>query len=119
MKIETKFNINDYVYCVRYYDEHKRFECELCNGTGNVKIEKSEKTAMCPECYFGYIKKAIRRRYVIDGKEQIYGINITSKGLKYCCWHGRQRSEETLFATEKEAQEYCNEMNKKRKFNYV
>ena len=38
MKIETKFDILDEVYCIRKEDSYKKDECDICCGSGIVFV---------------------------------------------------------------------------------
>jgi hypothetical protein len=48
--IESKFNIDQKVYCIEDYSEYAK--CETCNGEKEIKttINNNERTIKCPDC---------------------------------------------------------------------
>lgn len=51
MQINTKFNLNDYVYPIVCGGEEIWIPCTTCDGSGIVKIKNSDREFQCPDCY--------------------------------------------------------------------
>jgi hypothetical protein len=52
MKIETKFNLGQWVWVVSTrHMRQKRVECPTCKGLGTVTILENGNPIGCPECY--------------------------------------------------------------------
>lgn len=125
MQIETKFNVNQKVFCV---DKERRLikkPCNICNSKRTVTLKGKE--YKCPECSgkgYGEYKSV----YVIN-EAVVNRINIAIKekvNITYRCIYDRdkdlnikEKSKETaisdyenrVFDSYKEADTYCKQMN--------
>lgn len=116
MKIETRFNLEQYVYAVTCSQEEVREKCPICKGKGTVTIKGQEYE--CPECYGDGYKSYLSpknwhiayhsqvgevRVDVIEGYYlEYYMLKATGYKGSGSLWH-----RDLLFATKKEAEEAC------------
>lgn len=119
-----KFEIGQKVYAVCNTSDtrQKHVECDVCNSTGYVKVEGKEGNFTCPVCHGRTETEHYGYKYVIAYKKATIGrIQITEYAKKYrSCksvitymlqetgvGSGTLWNEERLFATEEEANEFC------------
>lgn len=123
--LQAKYRVGQKVYAVSNRSDSREIhvKCDVCNSTGKIKVEGREEEYECPVCrgrteieYYGY-------KYVISYYEATIGrVQITEYLKEY---HNREKSEVTymlketgvgsgsiwsedrLFATEKEANDFC------------
>lgn len=125
MQIETKFNVNDRVFCIDKERQTIKKTCSLCNGCGTVTLKG--KKYKCPEC-FGNGYEEYQNVYVFH--EAIINrirIGIKEKAtISYRCIYDRDADlpnkdkckeipiaeyENRIFATIEEAEARCKELN--------
>ena len=120
-----KFKVGQKVYAVsnRSDTKQKHVECDVCNSTGYVKVEGREENFVCPVCYGRTETEHYGYKYVISYYEATIGkVEIQEYAPKYRHRHkseirymleetgvgsGTVWREERLFATEEEANEFC------------
>ena len=107
MKIETKFNIGDKVYPIEKVNDIETTTCDVCSGTGKVKIENSDLKAICPLCTFGKIHKVNKISYYPCGSRILEKILISKKSIEYLDEFSNPIPEDELFTTKDDALEYC------------
>lgn len=126
MQIETKFNVNQKIFCI---DKERRIvkkPCNICNDKGKIKLKG--KDYKCPECsgnrYGEYkdvyvVHEAVINRIAISIKEKVH--------ISYKCIYDsdsklpvKEKYKETsiseyednrIFDSYEEADAYCNQMN--------
>lgn len=117
IEIHNKYNIGDEVYS--YYRENYKVSCPFCNGTGEMQSERVHfKCIGChgsglissPTTYVKPCKVNIRRIKASIGKDLSQSIRYTVDCLTpgVAC---KNRTQENLFETEEQAQNYCNQIN--------
>lgn len=123
--LKPKFKIGQKVYAVLNESNSRRVhvKCDVCNSTGRVKVNGRSEDYTCPMCRGETETKHDGYKYVIScyeakiGKVQIeeyateYKNNYKSK-VTYMLdqtgvGSGQIWSENRLFATEKEASDFC------------
>ena len=118
-----KFKIGQKVYAVycKHDTRQKPVECEVCNSTGHVKIEGRNEKFVCPACHGKIETEHYGYKYVISYRKATIGkIDIQEYAPEYGykseirymlketgVGSGTVWKEERLFATEKEANEFC------------
>lgn len=122
MEFNSKFKINQYVWAVTYSTLETHEKCDACNGVGWVVLGDG-KEYQCPKCNGeGYIHGYLDQEYRISFKSQVGKVTIeqTEDGYKETYMlkatgvgSGQIWDASQLFASQKEAQEYCDKMNKK------
>ena len=123
--LKPKFKIGQKVYAVisKSDTRQKHIECEVCNSTGYVKVEGREENFICPVCHGRTETEHYGYKYIITlNKATIGKIDIQEYAPKYENRHkseirymleetgvgsGTVWNEERLFATEEEANEFC------------
>lgn len=130
MKINTKFNIGDKVYVIRHVENKRLVNCTLCKGSGVVNIYNAKREIECPDCEgVGGEYKFVDHKWIMENyfAEEILNIiarvsiNNTTQidyFLRLIIAGGlinKDRSENDLFPTEKEAQTECDKRNKNNK----
>ena len=116
MKIETKFDLGQMVYCCDFKThEFKKITCETCNGTGRIEIKK--KNFSCVDCK-GFKYKTTSEKieniwipFPRDGASKVWGINIKEKFISYNIDMNDVRESE-IFASLEECQAECDRRNK-------
>ena len=136
MKIETKFDFGDRVYCIKQDHEQVLEKCSFCAGIGSINGADGTRK-LCPECYgrkgkivykrkkwlirnvltIGQIKAEIQCAH--DGEVSIfdnYGSQEEKRKIKYMAYEtgigsGSVYDEELLFATREQAQAECDKRN--------
>jgi hypothetical protein len=126
MEFNSKFKIDQYVWAVTYSRLETHEKCPACNGVGWVVLNDG-KDYQCPKCYGeGYLHDYLDQEYRISLKSQVGKITIEQTGDEYNETYmlkatgvpsGQVWSADQLFASQKEAQEYCDKMNKKAEKN--
>lgn len=114
MKIETKFDVGDCVYCIirnTLKEARTLGKCPICEGTRTITIKN--KQFKCPECLgFGKISKfkSVTKYSYVRG--YIGSIDITNN-ISYWIMGEFNKifKEEQIFKTEEEAKNYCNSKN--------
>ena len=125
MHIETKFNVNQKVFCVEKERRIIKKPCNICNGCGTVTLKG--KKYKCPECsgnvYGEYqdvyvVHEAVINRIRIGIKEKVT--------VSYRCIYDRDKDlfvkekhketsipeyENKIFGSYEEADAYCKQMN--------
>ena len=125
--LTPKFEIGQKVYAVSQTHDVKQVhvECDVCKSTGKVKISRVKGEYECPVCHGEIINKECGFKYVISYYEATIGkITVEEYSSKYINGYnykniihymleetgvgsGQNWYEHQLFATEKEAQEFC------------
>lgn len=129
MNIETKFNLGDKVWVVTTNMIQKAIMCSLCKDSRKITLNGTEyKCPRCGDAHTGYLKyfhrhivtfsgrigkvsveqyadKRIAGREYANKREEKYMLDATGIGSGNC-W-----PVESLFATEKEAQQFCDQQN--------
>lgn len=123
--LKPKFKVGQKVYAVsnRSDTRQKHVKCDVCNSTGYVKVEGKDGKFICPACYGRTETEHYGYKYVISYCEATVGkIEIQEYAPEYWCNYkseirymlketgvgsGQVWKEERLFATEKEASEFC------------
>ena len=130
MQIDTKYNVNQKVFCI---DKERRIikkPCNICNGRGTIKLKGHNgkwKDYKCPECFGNgcgecklvyVVHEAIVNRIRIGIKEKVT--------ISYRCIYDRDKDlhikekcketsiadyENRIFATIEEAEAVCVELN--------
>lgn len=124
--LQAKFKVGQKVYGVSNRSNLRQIhvKCDVCESTGKVKVNGKDEEYTCPVCqgrieikHYGYIyvisyfNAKIGRvqiteydeKYKKDNKSEVtYMLDKTGVGSGQI-WH-----EDRLFATEKEAQDFCN-----------
>lgn len=135
MHIETKFNVNQKVFCVEKERRIIKKPCNICNGRGTIKLKGHNgkwKDYKCPECsgngYGEYqnvyvVHEAVINRIRIGIKEKVT--------VSYRCIYDRDKDlfvkekhketsiaeyENRIFGSYEEADVYCKQMNNGVKF---
>lgn len=126
MEFNSKFKINQYVWAVTYCTKEIHNKCDACNGVGWVVLGDN-KDYQCPKCNGeGYLHQYLDEAYRISLKSQVGMVRIEQTEGKYKeeymlkatgVGSGQIWSADQLFGSEKEAQEYCQKMNKKAEKN--
>lgn len=125
MHIETKFNVNQKVFCVEKERRIIKKPCNICNGKGTVTLKGKE--YKCPECsgngYGEYrnvyvVYEAVINRIRVGIKEKVT--------ISYRCIYDRDKDlpikekcketsiaeyEDRIYDTYEEADTYCKQMN--------
>lgn len=125
MKVETKFNVNDRVFCIDNERQTIKKPCNICNGCGTVTLK--DKKYKCPECsgngYGEYqdvyvVHEAVINRIRIGIKEKVT--------VSYRCIYDRDAGlpkkvkykeipiaeyENRIFGSLEEAETHCKELN--------
>lgn len=121
--LKAKYEVGQKIYAVSSTSNirQKHVDCALCNSTGKVKVEGRDEKYVCPVCHgktetehFGY-KYEITYPQATIGKVEIdeYAPEYSYKSeVKYMLREtgvgsGRLWKEDRLFATEEEANEFC------------
>lgn len=126
MQIETKFNVNQKVFCI---DKERRIikkPCNICNGRGTIKLKG--KNYKCPECH-GNGYGEYQNMYVVHAAT-ISKIKISISDGKvhivYRCIYDRDADlplkekhkeiaipeyADGIFAIKEEAEAVCKELN--------
>lgn len=121
--LKAKYEVGQKVCAVSGISDsrQKHVDCIVCNSTGTVKIKDRDEEYVCPCCYgrmeteyFGY-KYVIAYPQAIIGKVEIeeYAPEYSYKSeVKYMLREtgvgsGKVWKEDRLFATEEEANEFC------------
>ena len=123
--IEAKFRVGQKVYAVSNKSDSRQIhvKCDICDSTGKVKVNGRDEEYTCPVCrgrteteHYGYkyiishYKAKIGRvqiteyanEYKKDNKSEVtYMLDVTGVGS------GQIWKENRLFATEKEATDFC------------
>lgn len=119
-----KFELGQKVYAVSSVSDTRRVhtECDVCNSTGLVKVVGRDEEFMCPACEGKYKTEHYGFKYVISYRGAEIGKVQTEEYLaryRSCdsritymlketgVGSGTIWSEEKLFATEEEANEFC------------
>lgn len=126
--LEAKYKVGQKVYAVSNISDSRQVhvECDVCNSTGRVKIEGSDRKYECPVCHGGMETEHYGYKYVISYHEATIGkVEIQEYSKKY---EKRYRSEvkymleetgvgsgilwreDRLFVTEKEAADFVKNM---------
>ena len=123
--LQAKFRVGEKVYAVSNRSDSRQIhvKCDICDSTGKVKVNGRDEEYTCPVCkgeteteHYGY-------KYVISYSEATIGkVEITEYAEKYkkkyesCVKYmleetgvgsGSLWREDRLFATEKEASDFC------------
>lgn len=123
--LQAKFKVGQKVYAVSNKSDSREIhvKCDVCNSTGKVKVNGRDEEYICPACkgrteteHYGY-------NYVISyprakiGKVQIeeyskkyekeYKSNVKYMLEETGVGSGSLWREDRLFATEKDAQDFC------------
>lgn len=135
MKIKTKFDIGDMVYCVDFFNRLN--VCDICEGMGNIEDTRLEEYS-CPKCQgtgsilrhlmlkvigpYKIIGCSIHRGEMIKGfsiedcEEKYYLDNLDSYttapniiGMEY------NVKKPNIFKTKESAQVYCKNANRRKK----
>ena len=125
--INTKLNIGDTIYnicCTAFTGQN---ECEVCNGTGKIKIPNWN-DEYCPKCYGkGYIETYGEKEWRLDqdfcglkvgkieaeqGLIRKNGKNTYVKARYSPVGFSNFINEEDIFSSEKEALDECKFRNK-------
>ena len=121
--LKAKYKVGQRVYAVSHKSDSRQIhvKCDVCNSTGKVKIEGRDEEYVCPVCYgrtdtehYGYMYTISYCEATI-GKIEIeeYAPEYSYKSeVKYMLREtgvgsGRLWKEDRLFATEEEANEFC------------
>lgn len=87
MIIETKYDLNDTVYCIDKDWRQKNVPCKICDSTGKVEIKG--KQWVCPNCG-GEKLEETERFYTVVGPGKITRIgtevDVEQKGT-FICYH--------------------------------
>lgn len=120
-----KFKVGQKVFAVQGQSDYKRVHesCLVCNSTGVVKIVGANGVFTCPKCHgmvryeaVGFIYKIVHRNATIGmvkTEEYAKKYRRYRSGVKYMLdetgvgSNGALWPECKLFATEQEAQEFC------------
>lgn len=126
MQIETKFSVNQKVFCV---DKERRIikkPCNICNEKGTVTL--NGRTYRCPECSgngYGEYRNMYVIHEAVNSKIKI-SVSDEKVHISYRCIYDRdadlplkEKHKETaipeyadrIFVTMKEAEIYCKELN--------
>lgn len=119
--IPVKFEKGDTIYTTKR--EKVSTPCPICEGVKTIKY--NGKDMRCPECMGAGAKVGKLMNVVVEEPFVISTtkISINKEGVvsvKYrgnCGYTPFNRSEDNLFATKKEAQDRCNELNKE--YTYI
>jgi hypothetical protein len=134
MKIETKFNIGDMVFCVE--TANRIITCDMCEGVGviaDMDLEEYE----CPKCngmgtFFNGVKSKVIGPYKIIGVEVFKGKDLVdekNRSEERYCTDNLDNYEEApnirsfeynekdikIFKEKERAQHYCKNANRRRK----
>lgn len=123
MEIKTKFNLGDEVFVINCYSELVKTKCPICNGNKFINIKGRQFKCPNKDCYDGYLHHREDRKWHIaynsfvgNIKFEVYrdygGIEISYMIDQTGIGTGSVWRENTLFATEEEAQARCDELNK-------
>lgn len=123
--LKAKYEVGQKVYAVSNRSDTRQIHvnCDVCNSTGKVKVEGRNEQYECPVCHgktevehYGY-KYVISYYEAMIGKVQIeeYSKEYTDKNQSRVTYmieptgigSGTIWREERLFATHKEAIEFC------------
>ena len=119
-----KFELGQKVYAVSSVNDTKRVhkECEVCNSTGLVEVVGRDEKFTCPVCEGRYVTEHYGFKYVISYSKATIGNIKTCEYLKKYynaepeikymlketgIGSGTLWNENRLFATEEEANEFC------------
>lgn len=123
--LEAKFKVGQKVYAVSNTNDsrQKHVECEVCNSTGKIKVEGRDEEYECPVCHGRMETEHYGFKYVISYYEATIGkVEIEEYAPKYKKRYkseikymleetgvgsGAVWREDRLFATEEEANEFC------------
>lgn len=123
--LKAKYKVGQKVCAVSNRSDSRKIhvECDVCNSTGKVKIEGSDKEYECPVCHGRMKTEHYGYKYVISYYEATIGkVEIQEYSKKYEKKHksevrymleetgvgsGTIWREDRLFATEKEAADFC------------
>ena len=126
MKIETKFDLGQMVYVVQPKTEDIWEDCPVCGGTGYVDIKGKKYECPDGECHYGRVFKGTKRnqyKTTVYSKIGQVRVEIGKDSYKECymlvstgigtgtLWYDDEERGSRMFATKKEADEYCNEKN--------
>ncbi len=130
MKIETKFNLGQEVWTLTIsHFQRSKIECSACNSTGQLTIQETGEHINCTECgghavvwidkarrsYYAcrtYIGKIITEHYGLRESvpEHLRGVALIKYMVESTGVHsGQVWSEDRLFATEAELEQYKKE----------
>jgi hypothetical protein len=125
MMIETKFNFNQKVYKIGHIYKENVTKCPTCKGTNKVELTTG-RLLDCPDCFDGFYRKRlpVEWRISLSGKVDKIGVEFyspkyskdNSSRIYYMLdvsgvGSGTLHYEDTLFASEKEAEEECIKLN--------
>lgn len=123
--LNAKFKVGQKVYAVSSRSDSRQIhvKCDVCNSTGKIKVEGRDEEYTCPACYGRTETEHYGYKYVISYYEATIGkVEIQEYAPKYRNRHksevrymleetgvgsGQVWKEERLFATEEEANEFC------------
>lgn len=127
MQIETKFNVNQKVFCIEKERRIIKKPCNVCNDSETIKLKG--KKYKCPECsgngYGEYRNIYVSHKAVVSRIK----ISVAENGnthITYRCIYDRvadlplkEKHKETsiaeyknrIFATQEEAEAACKELN--------
>lgn len=127
MQIETKFNVNQKVFCVEKERRIIKKPCHICNGSGIVTLKGKE--YKCPECsgngYGEYQNVYVIHEAVIN-RIRIGIIQNGNIHISYKCIYDRDKNlpikdkrketsiaeyEDRVYGTYEEADTFCKQMN--------
>lgn len=124
--LTPKFELGQKVYAVNpvYDTKVVHVPCSICGSTGKVKVHGVEQDVTCPYCYGRTNTERVGFKYVISYRGATIGKRETTEYSEEYLYEGRKNEveymlketgvgsgtcwrEHRLFATEEEAQEFC------------
>jgi ribosomal protein S24E len=125
--LTPKFELGQKVYAINpvYDTKVVHVPCSICGSTGIVKVHGVEQDVMCPYCYGRTTTERVGFKYIISYRGATIGKREITEYLAKYLYHGDYKNEVTymlketgvgsgtiwhehrLFATEEEAQEFC------------
>jgi hypothetical protein len=128
MTVNTKYDIKQEVYYLKFSHETHKVYCDLCDNTGELTIAGTDKKAKCPECNgYGYQWSEKVQQWSIEGCSAVGQVRFVQTLLNYPIIQymlektgvgsGKIHDEFGLFKTKEEAQASCDHMNKNKLFD--
>ena len=116
-QIDNKFNIGDKAWTTIRIPYTKNYKCPACNGTGKLQLNDYE--IPCKQCCGkGSLESVVA--YILTPVEvTIYRIiasiwkDHTTVKYKFLHQSIKNRTEQSLFHTKEEAEDYCKKCNMK------
>ena len=120
MKLESKYDLNNFVHSIERKSVEKSITCSDCDGTGFIKTLSNNKVK-CTFCHYGTISKFEKEKWLVGSILTIGKIAITKEklfiGVTYMCKEtgigaGTVWKENLLWSTKDLAQLECDRLNK-------